>query len=119
MVERLKLGIEVAQKAVKKSQPDTDNLTHDWEVIISGAAGNISSYVEKVQFNLHESFTNPIRLVSQADEAGAYVCRAAGVTLLASRCFKSKILYFRLCRVSDANQHILSRWQQNTTRGEF
>ena len=72
------MGIEVGQKAVKKIQPDNDNLTHDWEVIIRGAAGNISSYVEKVQFNLHESFTNPTRLVSQPDDTGAYVCKAAG-----------------------------------------
>ena len=55
-MERLKLGIEVGQIARRKSTMSDDNLTHDWEVSVRGAEkNNIAAYVDRVQFDLHES----------------------------------------------------------------
>ena len=75
----LKLGIEVGQVARRKSHPSDDNLTHDWEVSVRGAdKNNIAAFVDRVQFELHESFENPHRQVQQPDQRGAYICRASG-----------------------------------------
>merc|ERR1739838_837197 len=78
-MERLKLGIEVGQIARLKKIVTEDNLTHDWEVSVRGAdKNNVSAYVDKVVFELHESFENPLRVVSQPDSRGVYTCKASG-----------------------------------------
>ena len=34
--------------------------------------------MDKVVFELHESFENPLRVVSQPDSRGVYTCKASG-----------------------------------------
>ena len=53
--------------------------SNDWEVSVRGAdKNNIAAFVDRVQFELHESFENPHRQVQQPDQRGAYICRASG-----------------------------------------
>lgn len=48
--------------AVKRGKITPEGYTHDWELFLRGADGvDISHYVEKVLFELHESFPKPKR----------------------------------------------------------
>ena len=41
--------------------------THDWEVWVRNPSdGKIENFLEKVVFNLHESFKNPVRTITKA-----------------------------------------------------
>ena len=45
-----------------KTKRENDNHTHDWTVYIKPFNNeDMSSYVKKVQFKLHETYTNPVR----------------------------------------------------------
>lgn len=45
-----------------KTKRENDNHTHDWTVYIKPFNNeDMSSYVKKVQFKLHESYANPNR----------------------------------------------------------
>lgn len=57
----IRILFEIGHKAARKAKP-LDAFTHDWELFVRGLDGKeMSKYVEKIVFNLHESFPNPIR----------------------------------------------------------
>lgn len=48
---------EVGHVAQLKSKITPDGFTHDWELFVRSCDSNdISNYIEKVVFNLHDSF---------------------------------------------------------------
>lgn len=58
----IKVQFEIGHSSKLKSKPTLEGFTHDWEVFVKGDdKSNISEYVEKVVFNLHESFRKPKR----------------------------------------------------------
>lgn len=57
----MQVKIEVGHQAISKENP-TSLFTHDWTTFVRGSEGaDISHFVEKVIFHLHESFTKPKR----------------------------------------------------------
>lgn len=59
---RIKVAFEIGHSSYMKSKATPDGFTHDWELSVRGSDGsNISRFVEKVVFNLHESFPRPTR----------------------------------------------------------
>lgn len=59
----LKLEFTIGHSASRKTKPSREGFTHDWELFVQGASESnvISHYVDKVVFNLHESFPKPKR----------------------------------------------------------
>jgi YEATS family len=58
----IKINFEVGHEASLKKQPTIEGYTHDWELFVRGIGDNdISHYVDKVVFILHESFPKPKR----------------------------------------------------------
>lgn len=58
----IKVQFEIGHSSNLKSKRTPEGFTHDWEVFVKGVdKSNISEYVEKVVFNLHESFRKPKR----------------------------------------------------------
>lgn len=58
----LQVKLEFGHKASCKNQATQDGFTHDWTVFVRGQdEKDISHFVEKVVFNLHESFPKPKR----------------------------------------------------------
>lgn len=54
--------IELGHTASVKKNPSPEGFTHDWVVFVRGPENcDISNFVEKVVFYLHESFTKPKR----------------------------------------------------------
>lgn len=59
---RIKNSIEIGHTAQQKAKASPEGFTHDWELFVRGADGNnLSSFVDKIVFNLHESFPKPCR----------------------------------------------------------
>lgn len=59
---RIKVVFEIGHSASPKSKKSPEGFTHDWELYVRGSEGNnISRFVDRVVFNLHESFPKPIR----------------------------------------------------------
>lgn len=59
---RIKVAFEIGHSASPKSKKSPEGFTHDWELYVRGSEGNnISRFVDRVVFNLHESFPKPIR----------------------------------------------------------
>lgn len=59
---RIKVAFDIGHSSYMKSKATPDGFTHDWELSVRGSDGsNISRFVEKVVFNLHESFPRPTR----------------------------------------------------------
>ncbi|CAG8613352.1 10591_t:CDS:2 [Diversispora eburnea] len=55
----------VANVLPQKKIPDSDH-THRWTVSVKGLNGaDISHFVKKVTFKLHETYSNPVRVVEQ------------------------------------------------------
>lgn len=58
----VRIQFEVGHVASLKSNVTKEGFTHDWELFVRGCDGtDISAYVEKVVFTLHESFPKPKR----------------------------------------------------------
>ena len=58
----MEVKIEVGHKASCKKKPTSEGFTHDWLVFVRGPENcDISNFVEKVVFHLHESFAKPRR----------------------------------------------------------
>lgn len=58
----VKVSFELGHVASLKSKITAEGFTHDWELFVRGLDGaDISQYVEKVVFTLHESFPKPKR----------------------------------------------------------
>ena len=56
------MKIEIGHTSVCRSEVTQDGYTHDWIVNVRGVDGcNISSFVDRVVFFLHESFPKPKR----------------------------------------------------------
>lgn len=61
---QVEVKIELGHKASCKKNPSPDGFTHDWEVFVRGPGrDDISHFVEKVVFHLHESFPKPKRVL--------------------------------------------------------
>lgn len=59
---RIKVAFEIGHLAQQKNKTSPEGFTHDWELFVRGADNtNINRFVEKVVFNLHESFPKPCR----------------------------------------------------------
>ena len=59
---RVEVKIELGHKASCKKTPSPEGFTHDWVVFVRGPEScDISHFVEKVVFYLHESFAKPKR----------------------------------------------------------
>lgn len=54
----------IAQYCPNKN--DNESHTHSWTIFLLSLQEEVMSYIKKVEFRLHESFVNPIRVVTQA-----------------------------------------------------
>ncbi|GAB0088042.1 hypothetical protein DMENIID0001_024190 [Sergentomyia squamirostris] len=62
----VKVLFEIGHESVLKQKPTIEGFTHDWELFVRGCDNSdISHFVEKVVFNLHESFPKPKRVVKE------------------------------------------------------
>ncbi|CAF4825894.1 unnamed protein product [Pieris macdunnoughi] len=60
----IKVNFEIGHEASMKSKKTPEGFTHDWEVFVRGQEGaDISHFVDKVVFLLHETFPKPRRVV--------------------------------------------------------
>lgn len=58
----VRVNIEIGHEASLKSKKTAEGFTHDWEIFVRGQEGtDISHFVEKVVFKLHETFQKPRR----------------------------------------------------------
>lgn len=58
----IKVNFEIGHEASMKSKKTPEGFTHDWEVFVRGQEGaDISHFVDKVVFHLHETFPKPRR----------------------------------------------------------
>lgn len=58
----IKVNFEIGHIASLRSKKTPEGFTHDWEVFVRGQEGvDISHFVDKVVFHLHESFPKPRR----------------------------------------------------------
>lgn len=63
---QVEVKIELGHKASCKKTLSPEGFTHDWTVFVRGPEScDISHFVEKVVFYLHESFAKPKRGKSQ------------------------------------------------------
>ena len=59
---QVEVKIELGHKASCKETLTPEGFTHDWVVFVRGPEScDISHFVDKVVFNLHESFAKPRR----------------------------------------------------------
>lgn len=63
----IKLAFEVAHLAQRKTKPAKGGFTHDWELYVRSPNkdGDLSHFVEKVVFNLHDTFVKPKRSIKE------------------------------------------------------
>ncbi|XP_022333430.2 uncharacterized protein LOC111130564 isoform X2 [Crassostrea virginica] len=62
----VQVKIELGHRATVKKTPSPEGFTHDWTVYVRGPENcNISYFIEKVVFNLHGSFPNPKRVLTE------------------------------------------------------
>ena len=58
----VKVVFEIGHIASLKSKITPEGFTHDWELYVRGSdSADISHFIDKVVFNLHESFPKPKR----------------------------------------------------------
>lgn len=58
----VRVQFELGHVSTLKAKVGTDGFTHDWELSLRGVDGaDISQFVDKVVFTLHESFPKPKR----------------------------------------------------------
>lgn len=71
----IKLTFEIGHSASRKTKPSKEGFTHDWELFVRGPnQSDIAQFVDKVVFNLHESFPKPKRAFKEPP----YVVKEAG-----------------------------------------
>ncbi|CAH0588131.1 unnamed protein product [Chrysodeixis includens] len=62
----IKVNFEIGHVASLRSKNTPEGFTHDWEVFVRGQEGaDISHFVDKVVFLLHETFKKPRRVVKE------------------------------------------------------
>lgn len=58
----LTINLDIGHTASLRTKKTQEGFTHDWEVYVKGCNGaDIQHYVEKIVFNLHETFAKPKR----------------------------------------------------------
>lgn len=58
----IRINLEIGHEASIRTKRTPEGFTHDWEVFVRGCDGaNIQYFVEKVVFNLHDTFPKPRR----------------------------------------------------------
>lgn len=58
---KIRVAFEIGHSARTAAKPQI-NRTHDWELFVrSGDNSNISRYIDRIVFTLHETFPNPVR----------------------------------------------------------
>lgn len=62
----IKIAFEVSHAAQRKAKP-AKGFTHDWELYVRSANkdGDLNHFVEKVVFNLHDTFVKPKRSIKE------------------------------------------------------
>lgn len=64
--KKVQVQIEVGHSATCRETTTAEGYTHDWSIFVRGAKGaDISHFVEKVVFILHESFPKPKRSLTK------------------------------------------------------
>ena len=59
---QVQVTLELGHTASCRKKPTVEGFTHDWKVFVRGPDNcDVSHFVEKVQFQLHESFAKPKR----------------------------------------------------------
>ncbi|XP_055715456.1 protein AF-9 isoform X2 [Phlebotomus papatasi] len=62
----VKVLFEIGHDSSLKPKPTPEGFTHDWELFVRGCDNHdISHFVDKVVFNLHESFPKPKRVIKE------------------------------------------------------
>uniref|UniRef100_A0A034VIT4 Protein ENL n=1 Tax=Bactrocera dorsalis TaxID=27457 RepID=A0A034VIT4_BACDO len=62
----VKVQFEIGHTARLRSKKTSEGFTHDWELYVRGVKeADISTYVDKVVFNLHDSFPKPKRVCNK------------------------------------------------------
>lgn len=58
----IRITFEIGHIASPKNKVTSEGFTHDWELFVRGCDSNdISHCIDKIVFNLHESFPKPKR----------------------------------------------------------
>lgn len=71
----IKVQFEIGHTATVKTKRTPEGFTHDWELYVQGVnKADISAFVDKVVFNLHESFPKPKRSIKEPP----YVIKESG-----------------------------------------
>lgn len=66
MASSIQIKLVLGHSAQWRKKPTVEGYTHDWTILVRGEDGqNISHFVEKVVFFLHESFPKPKRVVKE------------------------------------------------------
>ncbi|XP_038067885.1 protein ENL-like [Patiria miniata] len=64
--QSVQVKLELGHRANIRDKPTPQGFTHDWMVFVRGPEGsNIHHFVDKVVFQLHESFPKPRRVVKE------------------------------------------------------
>ncbi|XP_022110263.1 protein AF-9-like [Acanthaster planci] len=64
--QSVQVKLELGHRANIREKPTPQGFTHDWLVFVRGPEGsNIQHFVDKVVFQLHESFPKPRRVVKE------------------------------------------------------
>ncbi|KAF4531963.1 hypothetical protein B566_EDAN010210 [Ephemera danica] len=86
----VQVTFEIGHRSALRSKATVEGFTHDWEVFVRGVDGaDISPFVDKVIFFLHETFPKPKRVIREPP----YVVKEsgyAGFTLNIDIYFKNK-----------------------------
>lgn len=62
----IKVQFEIGHTATVRTNRTPEGFTHDWELYVQGVnKSDISTFVDKVVFNLHESFPKPKRSIKE------------------------------------------------------
>ncbi|XP_034943171.1 protein AF-9 [Chelonus insularis] len=65
-LEKVKITLECGHASMLRVRTTPEGYTHDWELYVRGADNtDISHYVEKVVFHLHETFPKPKRILKE------------------------------------------------------
>lgn len=81
----IKIFFEIGHQANLMKTPTPQGFTHNWELFVRGVDGNdISLYVEKVVFTLHDSFPKPKRGECPKNSSPSVDCTSAKLRIFLS-----------------------------------
>ncbi|XP_071488663.1 protein AF-9-like [Diadema antillarum] len=65
-VQGVQVKLELGHRATIRAKPIQEGFTHDWTMFVRGPEGSsIEHFVDKVVFQMHESFPRPKRVVKE------------------------------------------------------